>query len=94
MAVADAIAPPAAVTAGPAVRKADFHVLCTNPDCEHHFVIRRKLGFNKFPVKCPACGEKTGERAYRCNSPTCQGRWIVPQKINRELVCPVCGEPL
>ncbi|MGB2984289.1 MAG: hypothetical protein WBE26_00260 [Phycisphaerae bacterium] len=88
--VAGGLAPPLPEDARPATR-ADFHVVCTNPECGYHFVIHRKLGFHGFPVKCPRCQQKTGTQARRCNSPTCRGRWVAPEKIEGELHCPVCG---
>lgn len=60
--VAGGLAPPLPEDARPATR-ADFHVVCTNPECGYHFVIHRKLGFHGFPVKCPRCQQKTGTQA-------------------------------
>jgi hypothetical protein len=55
---------------------ADFHVVCTNPTCGHHFVINRKFGFRKFPVTCPRCQQPTGERAVRCAGGPRDGEWV------------------
>ncbi len=71
---------------------ADFHVLCTQPDCLHHFVIHKEFGFRRFPVECPKCHKLTGERAILCNSPTCRGAWVVPVETERGRRCPGCGE--
>lgn len=92
--MADLIAPPRPVSARPEATQADFHVICSNPDCRHHFVIRRKFGFRKFPVRCPKCGREMGEQARRCTSKACQGRWVLPAKREGLAVCPRCGEPL
>jgi hypothetical protein len=94
LAVAGAIAPAPPVDAGPEAAKADFHVICSNPGCAYHFVIQREFSFRKFPVQCPKCVQKTGQRAYPCYSQTCQRRWVVPAESGGVPVCPRCGEPL
>ncbi len=86
--------PPAPANARPAATTADFHVVCADTDCAHHFVIHRRFGFRKFPVTCPECKRKTGAQARRCNSKVCSGKWIVPQKSDRETRCALCGNPL
>ena len=78
----------------PMARTADFHVLCTNPGCGNHFIINRKFGFDDFPVVCPKCQQRTGERAARCVSPTCHGRWVVPVVREGEYYCPICNAAL
>lgn len=70
---------------------ADFHVLCTNSACGRHFVIQRKFGFDRFPVTCPGCGQKSGHRARACHSAACNGRWVLPQVAGRTQKCPACG---
>ncbi len=92
--VAGAITPPAPVSARPHAETADFHVLCDRPDCAHHFVVNRKFGFSGFPVKCPKCKNETGERALRCNSHECRGRWILPQGPPENRRCPRCREAI
>lgn len=77
--------------AKPEARTADFHVVCGNVRCEHHFVIRREFGFRKFPVPCPQCDQKTGMEARLCNSKTCRARWVVPERIDGGWRCPACG---
>ena len=91
--VADIVAPPRPAAARPEATTADYHVICSNPECGYHFVVRRRFGFKKFPVRCPKCEQKTGEQARRCNSKTCQGRWVAPVRIDGVMVCPRCGEP-
>ncbi|MCB9865320.1 MAG: hypothetical protein H6816_01580 [Phycisphaerales bacterium] len=75
-------------------RTADFHVVCTNPDCGHHFVINRKFGFHKFPVTCPECKKETGERAVRCVNGPRNGQWV-PATVDEhgQLVGALCSEP-
>jgi len=85
------ITPPPPAGAKPEATTADFHVLCANDTCGHHFVINRKFGFSKFPVECPRCKKQTGMAARRCDSPTCRGRWIVPVAKDGGLTCPSCG---
>lgn len=88
------IAPPPPPDARAAATSADYHVICTNPDCGLHFVVREKFGFHGFPLRCPRCKERTGERALRCNSKACKGRWVVPQEIEGRARCPYCGNDL
>jgi hypothetical protein len=76
--------------ATPPAKTADFHVLCTASGCGHHFVIREKFGFHHFPVVCPKCQQQTGQRATRCSSKTCHGRWVAPLEQDHEYRCPYC----
>ncbi len=85
------IAPPARVTARPVATTADFHVVCSNPECERHFVIHRDFGFRKFPVRCSQCAQVTGQRARKCSSPHCRGRWVAPLEQDNGMRCPRCG---
>ncbi len=85
------LTPPPPANARPEATTADFHVVCSGAQCSHHFVIHRKFGFRKFPVECSRCKRKTGVQARRCHSPTCQGRWVAPQKVDGALCCSVCG---
>ena len=92
--VAHWFAPPPPVAAKPRATSADFHVVCGNEECGHHFVIHREFGFKKFPVVCPRCGQKTGMQAQRCNSSTCKGRWVAPVRVDGVRRCPHCGREL
>jgi len=65
------LTPPPPASARPAATTADFHVVCSDSQCAHHFVINRKFGFDDFPVKCPQCQRETGVSARRCNSAPC-----------------------
>jgi len=85
------ITPPPPVDARAQATAADFHIVCENPDCGHHFVIHREFGFDDFPVPCPKCGKRMGHAARRCNSTTCRGRWVAPISTNGKKVCPICG---
>lgn len=89
--VAHSIAPPPPATARPQTTSADFHVVCANRQCGYHFVIHREFGFSKFPVVCPKCEQRTGMQARRCNSPTCRGRWVAPERVDGVLRCPHCA---
>lgn len=82
--------PPPPANARPAATTADFHVVCSDTQCGYHFLVHRQLGFRKFPIECPKCQRKTGTQARRCNSKTCQGRWVAPAKSNGTVYCPVC----
>ncbi len=68
--------PPQMVGGEPA-RTAQFHVLCSDPACGHHFVIERKFKFKDFPVQCPKCRQKTGYRAIQVHSGPDRGKWII-----------------
>jgi len=87
----EALQPP---NASPAAETGDFHVLCTEAACEHHFVINEEFGFDDFPVRCPKCEKKTGQRAMRCASSTCGGRWVVPKDRDDRYYCPYCDRDL
>ncbi|UCE60607.1 MAG: hypothetical protein JSU63_02430 [Phycisphaerales bacterium] len=92
--VANTVAPPKPPDAGPAATTADFHVVCSNERCRHHFVVNKKFGFRGFPVTCTKCGQETGMQARKCNSAACFGRWIIPEKVGNMLKCPHCGDQL
>jgi hypothetical protein len=85
------IVPPSSVSAVKRATTADYHVICTNASCGHHFVIHEKFGFHGFPVECPKCRQKTGEQARKCTSKTCQSRWVAPLEKNGASICPHCG---
>jgi len=87
------VGPPPA-DAKPVAETADFYVICTNPLCREHFVVRRDKSFKKFPVMCPKCGQKTGVHAHKCWSDTCRGKWVAPVKIEKSLRCPECGHAI
>lgn len=82
---------PLPASARPAATTADFHVVCINPDCGAHFLVNRKFGYHGFPVTCPTCHQVTGMQARQCNSPTCGGRWVAPERREGRLQCPRCG---
>ncbi len=85
------ITPPPPASSRPAATSADFHVVCENQTCGHHFVIHRAFGFDAFPIPCPLCMKQTGVSARRCNSTTCGGRWVAPAARDDGHVCPHCG---
>ncbi len=91
LSLAHAIAPAPPATAVAEVRTADFHVICSNPDCGYHFVVKRRLGFKRFPVQCARCDRLSGQRAVRCSSDTCRGRWVIPIRSEGRRECPYCG---
>jgi len=75
-------------------RTADFHVVCSRAECRRHFVIHEKFGYSRFPVVCPQCGKETGQRALRCRSAACGGRYVAPIESDSRLHCPLCGADL
>jgi hypothetical protein len=91
--LATSLAPPRPADAKPEATTADFHVICTHPDCGEHFVIHRKFGFNRYPVECPKCRRQTGMAARLCSSSVCQGKWVVPREVDGRQRCPLCNEP-
>lgn len=81
-------------SAQPRAKTADFHVICLEGDCGYHFLVNRKFGFDRFPVACPHCQERTGHRAQRCHSPACAGKYVAPIESEGELTCASCGADL
>jgi hypothetical protein len=73
---------------------ANYPCVCANTDCGHRFMITRKFGFDDYPVACPRCGQQTGQRAVRCHSPSCKGRYVAVVEIDGELRCTECGAVL
>lgn len=72
----------------------DHRVICTNTECANMFVIDRPFDFDAFPVTCPKCSKQTGERAQRCNSKSCKGRWMIREVRGERFVCPHCQSDL
>ena len=85
--------PPPPAGAKDAAVTADFHLVCSNPDCGYNFVIAREFGFSGFPVRCDRCKKDTGVAGRRCYSLNCQGRWVapVPADGHQNEMCPQCG---
>ncbi|MFQ5590873.1 MAG: hypothetical protein ACE5HE_06910 [Phycisphaerae bacterium] len=92
--LANAIAPPLQPHARPLATTVDFHVVCAHEQCGYHFVLHGDMGFGDFPVVCPKCQHRMGQRALRCNSQHCQGRWVAPNEVDGMFKCPRCGEAL
>lgn len=92
--ISSGLVPPPPPSARSAATTADFHVVCSSPDCGYHFVLHRPFGFHKFPVECPKCKRETGVSARRCNSSPCGGRWVAPVQTDQGLKCPRCGAKL
>ena len=86
--------PPNAKQMSPRARTANFDVICTNPECGRHFVIKRQFSFDAFPVKCPFCKKPTGHLALRCHSPSCRGTLQPSHLENGVPVCDSCDQPL
>jgi len=89
--LASSLVPPPPANAKSAATTADFHVVCANPECYHHFVVHRPMGFRQFPITCPRCNQESGMRARRCNSDTCRGRWVPDRQPDGSTACPFCG---
>lgn len=84
------ITPPPPKGARAQATTADFHVVCTESGCGHHFVMHRDFGFDDFPVKCGECGKLSGYSARPCNSAKCGGRWVAPVVTETGKSCPKC----
>ncbi len=72
----------------------DHRVICTNDECTKMFVIDRPFGFDDFPVTCPKCSKETGQSAHRCNSKSCNGRWVIRRAQDERYACPHCSADL
>ena len=90
----DFVTPAPLADARPRAKTADFHVICTNEECSHHFVIKRKFSFKDFPVKCSMCGLETGQQALRCRSRECRGRYVPVVRRKDGVYCTKCGRKL
>lgn len=85
------LTPPPPAGAKAAATTADYHIICSDPACAYHFIVQREFGFHDFPIECSKCNKRTGVSARRCNSPTCQGRWVAPIEVDGATKCPICG---
>ncbi len=94
LSVVGMIAPPPPASAKPAAVSADYHVVCTQPECGEHFIVHRRFGFSGFPVECPVCKQPRGMPARRCHSEPCRGRWVAPVKTPDGWRCPQCSGPM
>jgi hypothetical protein len=83
---------PKGVSHQPRAATANFDVICDNAECQHTFAIQRKFKFRKFPVTCPHCNERTGQRALRCPSESCRGRLARTIKKDDGWYCAECQE--
>lgn len=91
-AVAHSLAPPLPPGAKQLATTADFHVVCSRPECGEHFVINRSFGFRSFPVPCAKCKQMTGNTARQCNSEKCHGRWVLPKQSELGWICSSCTQ--
>ena len=91
--IAHSLAPPLPPGAKQLATTADFHVLCSRPECGEHFIINRSFGFRSFPVPCAKCQQTTGNLARQCNSEKCHGRWVRPTPDETGSTCPMCAQP-
>ena len=78
----------------PLAKTANFDVICSNARCGRHFIIERKFKFRKFPVSCPYCELKTGQRALRCTSKTCRSKLVLTVRVDGQVHCADCRAPL
>lgn len=89
-----ALQPPDTGKFQPRADTALFDAICYNPDCGKHFVIERKFRFHNFPVVCPFCKQKTGQRALRCASKTCRGKLVMTVEEKGVIYCAECDAVL
>lgn len=85
------ITPPPPANARPRATTATFHVVCSEPECDHHFMVERKFSFKKFPLQCPKCQKQTGQSAMRCFSETCKGKYVLPKERDGKRYCSECS---
>lgn len=67
---------------------ATLYVVCTNPDCAHHFQTRRPIDFADWPIACPVCNQMTVQRARLC--PKCR-HWVAIAPGDGSGSCPHCA---
>jgi hypothetical protein len=81
-----------------------FWIMCRNPNCNHTWQMNAEA-FLKYQMDnanpqdplhaalaaCPKCGEKTGDRAYKC--PKCQTVFFPGSVVDEKYTdrCPKCG---
>lgn len=75
----------------PPAQEAPFHLRCTNPDCGRTFIERLPIDFDRWPMRCPHCKQKTVYELRRC--PKCR-QWVIPRMIDKVRRCPKCNERL
>jgi hypothetical protein len=78
--VVGALTPPLPKNAGEPSDTAIFYIMCSDPGCSkcgEPMAIQRKHDFDRFPVTCPACGKKTGQRAHKAKSGPHKGKWMM-----------------
>ncbi len=90
----DFVAPPPPSDARDKATTANFHVVCSQPECLHHFMIEREFGFDDFPVECPRCKQDTGQQGQRCRSNTCRGRYVPTIEKDGHIHCRICDATL
>jgi DNA-directed RNA polymerase subunit RPC12/RpoP len=68
--------------------KQDAMLMCANPECNNEFTMVLPLPFDKYPVVCPKCGQKTAYPVTSCG--ICGAHY--PMNIEHPLEkCPKCG---
>jgi DNA-directed RNA polymerase subunit RPC12/RpoP len=73
-----------------APEKFETSLKCARAECGEEFTAKLPMGFDKFPVKCPKCGEQTAFVMVTCGQ--CAAHFAFdPNKA--ETKCPSCGAP-
>ncbi|MFH1747131.1 MAG: hypothetical protein ABIG44_08835 [Planctomycetota bacterium] len=69
----------------------EYHVKvqCINEECGYVGVVRVKAG-QKFPLKCPKCGQRSARQLWQCRNPEC-GQEFLPTEVGKTIRCPKCG---
>src|SRR5437588_11813558 len=69
----------------------DAVLICARPECMNEFTARIPVSFNKWPVACPKCDQKSGYPALTC--PECEQKYpfIASSPLEN---CPKCDAVL
>jgi DNA-directed RNA polymerase subunit RPC12/RpoP len=72
-------------------QKEEAALKCARAECGEEFTMQLPRTFNKFPVKCPKCGEMSGYPMVTCSF--CLKAYAFDPK-NPPEKCPNCGAEL
>lgn len=65
-------------------------VECVNEDCQYRGMITFATADERFPVRCPKCGQRSCYKLWRCRNPDCNHLFL-HRGAPADLCCPACG---